>query len=254
MTPNVADEEISRVLFELSSNRRADMLLEIKKEKLKSQQIAKLLDMTVNETFRHLQRLTEAELVEKKVDGTYALTPLGEVALGFLSGFNFVLDNRRYFLEHDVSALPYEFVNRLSELSAGKYSGDVLSSLNLVRKMVFDAEKYIYVMADQVDSSHVEATNQRVARGMKFRFIMQENLAKAPMITPEVERLKERRVMQRIPVVLLVNEKEAAVGLRRSSGELDYTCFFSSDPKFRRWAKDLFVHQWRKAQRWRPTR
>jgi hypothetical protein len=33
--------------------------------------------------------------------------------------------------------------------------------------------------------------------------------------------------MQRIPVMLLVNEKEDVVGLRRSSGELDYTCFLA---------------------------
>ena len=74
--------------------------------------------MTVTETFRHLQRLTDAKLIEKKVDGTYTITSLGNLATGFLRGFNFVLKNGGYFLEHDVSSLPYEFVSRLGDYSS----------------------------------------------------------------------------------------------------------------------------------------
>ncbi len=59
--------------------------------KWQMQQITRSLDITVTETFRHLQRLTEAKLVEKKVDSTYAITSQGKLATGFLSGFNFVL-------------------------------------------------------------------------------------------------------------------------------------------------------------------
>ncbi len=154
-------EEISKVLFELSSNRRANILFEIGKENLKMQQIAKSLDMTVTETFRHLQRLTEAKLVEKKVDGTYAITSLGKLATGFLSGFNFILKNGDYFLDHDVSCLPYEFVNRLGELSDAEFCKEAMSGFNRVRKMVFDSKKYIWSMAEQVDSSHIAANNRK---------------------------------------------------------------------------------------------
>lgn len=121
-------EEISKVLFELSSNRRASILFEIGKGNLKMQQIAKTLDMTITESFRHLQRLTEAKRVEKKVDGTYAITSLGNLATGFLSGFNFILKNGDYFLENIVSCLPYEFVNRLGEFSDAKFCKEVTSN------------------------------------------------------------------------------------------------------------------------------
>ncbi len=152
------DEEVSKVLFELSSNRRANMLFEIGKGNLKMQQIAKALDMTVTETFRHLQRLTDAKLVEKRVDGTYAITSLGSLATGFLAEFNFILKNGNYFLEHDVSCLPYEFVDRLGELSAAEFCTEAMSGFNRVRRMVFEAEKYIWSIAEQVDSSHVQPT------------------------------------------------------------------------------------------------
>src|SRR5450756_2416530 len=144
MANNEEDSEISKVLFELASNRRASILLELEKQNLKMQQIVKSLDMTTTETFRHLQRLGEAKLVEKNTDGAYSITSLGNLATGFLSSFNFILKNGDYFLEHDVSCLPYEFVNRLGELSAGEFCGDTLATMNRVRKMVYSAEKCIW--------------------------------------------------------------------------------------------------------------
>ena len=103
-------------------------MFEIQSKQLKMQQIAKSLDMTVTETFRHLQRLTEAKLVEKKVDGTYAVTSLGNLASGYLTGFNFILKNADYFLEHDLLLLPYEFVDRLSELSNAEFCSESVSA------------------------------------------------------------------------------------------------------------------------------
>ena len=147
MSSNEEDTEISKVLFELASNRRSSILFEVEETALKMRQIAKSLDMTVTEAFRHLQRLSDAKLVEKKPDGTYAITSLGSLATGFLSGFNFILKNGDFFLEHDVSCLPYEFVNRLGELSAGEFYGDTLAYMNRSRKMVYEAEEYIWAMA-----------------------------------------------------------------------------------------------------------
>jgi len=128
------------------------------------QQIAKSLDMTVTETFRHIQRLTDAKLVEKKANGTYTITSLGNLATGFLTGFNFILKNGNYFLEHDINYIPYEFVNRLGELSSAEFCTEAMSGFNRVRKMVLESEKYIWSIAEQVDSSHVKPTTDKKLR------------------------------------------------------------------------------------------
>ena len=252
MSSNEEDVEISKVLFELASNRRANILFEVEKEDLKMRQIAKSLDMTVTETFRHLQRLSEAKLVEKKVEGTYSITSLGSLATGFLSGFNFILNNGKYFLEHHVSGLPYEFVNRLGELSAGEFCGDTLLAMNRTRKMVYDAEEYIWAMAEQSESSHTPVANEKVSKGLKLKFIMQQNLAKTIQITPEIEHLKERKYLERICATLLITEKESVVNLRRHNGEMDYVGFFGTDEKFLKWTRDLFIYYWERAEQWYP--
>jgi len=252
MSSNEEDVEISKVLFELASNRRANILFEVEKEDLKMRQIAKSLDMTVTETFRHLQRLSEAKLVEKKVEGTYSITSLGSLATGFLSSFNFILNNGNYFLEHDVACLPYEFVNRLGELSAGEFCGDTLLAMNRTRQMVYDAEEYIWAMAEQSESSHTPIAKEKVAKGLKLRFIMGQDLAKTITIAPDLEHLKERKYLARIPVTFLITEKESVVNLRRRTGEMDYIGFFGTDEKFRKWCQDLFMYSWERAERWYP--
>ncbi len=192
-------------------------------------QIAKSLEMTLTETFRHLQRLSEAKLVEKKTDGTYGITSLGTLATGLLSSFNFVLKHGDYFLEHDVSSLPYEFVNRLGELSTGDFCEETMSNFNRVRKMVLEAEEYIWTIAEQVETSLTSITNEKVPKGFKVKFIMQQDLAKTYTVTQETELLKERRYLKRIDLSLLITEKESVLNLRRHNGQMDYFGFFGKD-------------------------
>ena len=251
MSTTEEESEISRVLFELASNRRASILFVVEKQNLKMQQIAKSLDMTVTETFRHLQRLSDAKLVEKKVDGTYAITSLGKLGTGFLMGFNFILKNADFFLEHDVFSLPYEFVNRLVELSSADCCQEAMSNMNRARKIVLEAEKFLWAIGEQVDSSHIQPTNDKMSKGLEFKFIMQQNLAKE-FKNSQVEILKGSRYVERIDVSLLVSEKEASVLFRRHNGVMDYVGLFGTDQKFRKWCADLFMHYWEGAKRWYP--
>jgi len=252
MSDEDENEDISKILFELASSRRASILFEVQKQNLKMQQIAKAVDMNVTEVFRHLQRLSDARLVEKQVNGTYAITSLGNLTIGLLSDLNFILKHGDYFLDHTISCLPYEFVNRLGELSDGEFCGDTLTTLNRVRNMVFEAEEYIWAMAEQSESSHVQVTNEKVSKGLEFKFIMQENFAKTAKIVPEVEHLKQRRILQQVCITLLINEKESVIHLRRHDGEMHYAGFFGRDEKFRKWTCDLFKYYWDQAEPWRP--
>jgi len=246
------NENISKVLFELSSNRRANILFNIKQENLKMQQISKTLDMTVTETFRHLQRLSDAKLVEKQVDGTYAITSLGRLATDFLISFNFLLDNTDYFLGHDVYCLPYEFINRLGELAEAEFCKEAMSGFNRVRKMIFEAKECIWTMAEQVDTSHVKPTQEKVANGLDFKFIMQQSLAKTFENAKDAEILQGSRYIEQVPVTLVINENEATVVFRRLDGVMDYMGLFGTDKKFHKWCKDLFMHYWERAKRWYP--
>jgi predicted transcriptional regulator len=251
MSKNSEDPEISKVIFELSSNRRASILFEVQERSLKMQQIAKNLDMTVTETFRHLQRLTDAKLIEKQPDGAYAITPLGNLANGFLIGFNFVLNNSDYFLEHDLSILPYEFVDRIGELSKAEFCSEPVSTFNRVRKVLAESEKTFWTMAEQVDSTTKAPSEEKMLAGVDFKFIMQKDLAKT-WAGAEAKVLVGSRYIERVPVALVISDKEASVVFRTFKGVLDYQGLFSTDEKFCCWCRDLFLYYWNRADRWYP--
>lgn len=82
-------ENLCDLLFELSSAERMNMLNSLRDERLKLSHLAKRLDMTVTETSRHLQRLSDADIVARDTDGTYSLTPLGGLALQLLGSLSF---------------------------------------------------------------------------------------------------------------------------------------------------------------------
>jgi len=118
--------------------------------------------------------------------------------------------------------------------------------------MVSESEDFIWVIADQRDSSHIPVTNEKVAKGIKFRFIMQQDFAKLVEVDQEFEHLKERRYLECISVGTLINEKKAFVALRGINGTMDWSGFFSTDEKFRKWCEDLFTYYWDRAERWYP--
>ncbi len=46
-------------------------------------------------------------------------------------------------------------------------------AMNRPRKMVYDAEKYIWVLAEQSKSSYTPVANEKVSKEVKLKFIIQ---------------------------------------------------------------------------------
>ncbi len=264
---------LDKLFFEFASESRLGILRELQVRELKMQELARTLDLTDTETCRQLKRLSEALMISKQPDGKYNLTNYGHLALQFFPPLEFALKHKEYFLQHDSWALPYNFTNRLGEMAGGEFYKEAMLALNRARKLVFEAEEFLWVMAEQVDSSHIAVTREKVSEGLKFRFIMAPDLAEMGGIYPEMllcphckeALLKdaknfsdrvcgfcERRQLDRIPLSMLINEKESSIFLRRFDGEMDYAGFFGIDEKFRKWTQDLFMYYWEKAERWYP--
>jgi len=239
-------EKLCKLLFELSSIERMNVMLELQKQRLKLSHISKKLDMTVTEASRHLQRLSEAKLIQKDVDGLYGLADFGNLTLSLLSGICFISENRQYFLEHDLSRLPSEFVERIGELSSVSLgTADVMTSFRLSEIMLQEASEYMWILSDQVLTSTVPIIGERMKRGVEFRFIFPENLVAPPGVKPVHG--AQRRALPRVEEIILMTEKEAMFGFPYLNGKLDYALLIGKDPESHKWCKDLFLHRWEKA-------
>ncbi len=235
-------EDLCDLLFELSSNERMNIMLSLLEERLKLSHVSKKLNMTVTEASRHLQRLSEVQLIDKAVDGTFGPTPYGELAITLLSSLDFISVNRQYFLEHIVFNLPYEFISRLGELSSSTFEMDAVKVLAHCYDILREAEGNIWTQSYQILPNHVSIIEDRIKSGVNFQGIYPSELEIPTTLLPVV------RTRSHVELRILATEKEAMTGFAHQTGKPHYSALFSEDPKFIKWCKDVHHHYWQRSK------
>jgi len=249
----VGVEKLSEFFVELAHSDRLRALSLIEGERLKLTQISERLNLSMQETSRHLSRLRDAKLVRKDVDGFYQVTPLGRVALRLLPGYNFIMSNREYFQDHELTWLPPEFIERIGELEEYEPGRGVMQVLHLAGVVMEGAEQYVWILTDQVMTTSIPVITGGCQRGIRFRILLPQQLTlpasfelpePAPASPIEMRRLKE------VKVSIVMNEKLAGLCLPDAKGKIDFSAgFASTKPRFHKWCKDLFLHYWEEAKK-----
>ncbi len=238
---------MAKLFFELASESRLSILNVVDNEALKLQEVARRLDVTDTEALRQLERLSAASLVARQPDGTYRITQYGKLLLHVSETMNFLLKHKQYFASHDFSALPYQFIDRLGELSGATFIADTMESLNRGQRVFIAMEEWGWGMAEGVVPELMgPVMEQKAAKGIKMKFIIPEDkLPKTPSEAPDIE----ARGLPSVPAVIAITEKEALIALRLNDGKMDYATFSGTDPKFVGWVKDLFTYFWERGKR-----
>jgi predicted transcriptional regulator len=243
------DMDESELLFELSSSDRIKIMLLICKQNLRLSYISKKMNMTVTETSRHLQRLSEAKLLEKTVDGSYKLTPFGQLALSLMPSFKFISAHQEYLVTHNLSNLPSEFTARIGDLQNCTFRNDVMMAFHSVEKLIEEAQEYVWILSNQVLMSTIKPLENALKRSVKFKLILPEeftwpsDLKPPPIFTS----LTERRSLKEVDVILVLSEKQARLAFPTVSGTMDYIGFGATDEQAHKWCSDLFMYYWQKA-------
>jgi len=237
-------EGIEKLFFDLASESRLGILRELTLQNFRMNELARKLDLTPTEVFRQLQRLAEASVVQKLPDGTYEITNYGKLTLQLLPSLEFTFRNKAYFLNHDVLQLPYQFVNRMGELSSCELRMDSIENVNRSVQDFKKAEKYAWVMGEKALESYGPAMSELVSKGINFRFLLSDGLLPKYNSVPGEALYVESRTLTNIPCIIFCTEKNAGVCLRSTDGRMDYASFVSKDQKFINWARDLFLHYW----------
>ena len=132
-----------------SSSDRLTLLFTIRKEEnVRLTQLAEKIRATLQETSRHLRLLTDAKLI-KNSDRFFNLTSYCRLIMVLLPSYVFLSKNRDYFLSHDISFLPQEFIERIGELSVYEHAPNVSSILRHTGQVKSLANEYVWLMADQ---------------------------------------------------------------------------------------------------------
>ena len=240
-------DDLCDVLFEFSSTERMRIMKSLLDERLKLSQVSKNLDMTVSEASRHLQRLSDIQLIEKDTDGAFGPTIYGRAAVRLLAGLEFVSGNHEYFLEHDILGLPDAFVDRIGALSYANLNTDIVRVLAYVNDMFQEADEYMWVMSYSYGlPSVIPVVEERLEKDVKLRQIVPEDLVQYRGDTVNI--FGSWRVLPKLDLRLMMTEKEAMCSLPSLDGKPDYTSFIGKDQRFLSWCKDLYLYYWEKAE------
>jgi predicted transcriptional regulator len=239
-------ENLWNLLFELSSEERTRILLAVRDERMKLTGLAERMSFTATEASRQVQRLSEAKLIQKDPEGLYTITRYGELCITLLESLDFTSTNREYFLNHDASVLPRQFIGRLGDLGGCVYQGDVITNLAYDEEMMRAADKFVWAIADQFHYSARPIVAEKKKSGVDIKTILPETVVPPPGFVPAEG--VARRLLPRVDLHLIVTDKEANFGLVYADGRMDYGQFVGKDERFRGWCYDLFQYYWERAK------
>lgn len=253
-------ESLCDLFFELSNEERLRIFLLLNEKKLKMTHISRELDLTVQETSRHLSRLSDKMLIRKNVEGFYNLTSYGEQILGLIPGFKFMSKYKEYFTKHNLSHIPRRFLNGIGNLSNSSSTEDVLVAFHNVENRIRNAEEYVWVLSDQVLMSSINLLIDAMKRGAQFKVIMPKNLTppqdfknfreQQSLDNAIGSQYMETRFADKVEVAIVMSEKEAGITFPTLEGRIDYGFgFITSDPLGHAYCKELFLYYWERASK-----
>ena len=242
------NEELSKLFFELASESRLSILQKLQDRGLRMQDIARTLGLGDTETSRQLQRLSEAMLIQKQPDGVYAITQNGKLLLEFSHSFEFVVKFKQCLMSRDLWRIPYQFINRLGELSEANLSTDVSETMNSIENIVLGAEKSLWCIGRKPMRSLSEKAGKTVEKGVPIKLLFDEANKEYYKNYVENEYF-EKRVVPTVPAIIVVSEKYAIINLLSLDNRQDIKTFYGQDPKILKWASDLFLHYWDQGKR-----
>ncbi len=240
-------EDVSRLLFTLSSEDRVRLLSKINLEKQRLTTLAKVIDASTQECSRHLARLSESGFIGKNSHGFFETTPLGRAVLSLLPGLQFLLKNKNYFLSHSPSFLPQSFAERIGELTEGKLVGHFNLVLEHVKDTILEAREFVWLISDQPVVPTTSLGNAFYSRRLPVRLLLEEgfdlkDFSAAKSVLPEKF---EIATMKDVKIAMAINEKVAGVCFPGLDGKIDFGVgFYGTGPQFRGWCSDLFEFSW----------
>jgi predicted transcriptional regulator len=245
-------EGLGELLFDLSSTDRVRLLREINKERLRLTQLAARLSATVQETSRHLMRLSHANLIGKDSEGLYFLTAYGKAILRLMPSMDFLSRHRKYFVSHDVTSLPPSFLERIGELSEAAYAEKLGGVVDHTQQVMSEAKEFVWLMADQILTIDFNSQQRLLERRISVRTIIPsiEFTSRQLSANLTVPENMEMRFADQVRAGIAMNDSMAGVVFPELSGKIDFSCGFAgTNQGFYGWCKDLFSYHWERAKK-----
>ncbi len=248
-------EKAADHFLELASPQRLQILFKLSEKSFTITEMAKELDSTKQEVHRNFRRLEDIRLIEKDVDGKYSITTFGKTMCTQVPSLVFLSQNMEYFEDHEFGDVPTKFIMRTGQLAGGKHIKGVVKVLEQWKSIYKNANEYVYEVLYEVPLDLIEPLVKRIKEGIQFNYIFSKSavIPKGRKVLLQklgfdklIEKgLVERKMMDSVLTVVVLNEKEACVLFPNRKGEADISeMFYGNDLMFHEWCLDYFRYCW----------
>jgi len=246
----VAILELSNLLAELSSGDRLRIFYALDKMPMTLSEVSNEVGISDSESSRGLQRLCNARLLRKRIDGFYQMTNYGRTIRSFLPLLETSARNREFIDNHDMSSLPASLQRRLDELFRGELSLDFISSRNRSMEHFENARENAGFARPQIPEFAMPTAYKKLKEGIEIRAVFPGNVLEyAGREFADILGDMELRALKEVPVALEIFDDFAAIAIPGLDGNPDRNnTYLGTDPVFRDWCRELFEHLWRKGK------
>jgi predicted transcriptional regulator len=159
----------------------------------------------------------------------------------------FLFKYRDYFNTHSVEGLSKGLLAKLGVLSESKYIDDTLIALQVVKRIIDEAEEFLYRLSDQFLMVLLDPIVAATQRGVNYSFIYSSEIKVPPDATQTV-RLRDAKnngnffsyTHDNVRGFIVMSEKEVMLAFAQLNGNYDYQGFNSSNKEVLAWCMELF--------------
>ena len=246
-------------MFELSNEDRFNIILFLKESPRNVTGLARELDLTTQETSRHLSRLNDVGLTRKDAEGMFNITAFGYLTIRLTKGLGFISEHQDYFSNRDLGSFPQDLLCRLEELGKARYVDDVMVTVHNTQRILREAEEYILNINMPYISSSFPLRREAYERGIVSKFLHTEDLKIPPVMHDDRDEVfndeiisqykksevYEERFIGKVDLILYMNEKEVGIlTFPTIGGRYDFQGFNSRDETTLRYCREIFQHYW----------
>ena len=206
--PEEISEKIVKILFEISSEQRLNILLKLNEKSSKLTTLAKELEATTPEVKRNLDRLVKTKLIVKNSEGHFNLTSYGKTICAQMPSFVFITDNRKFFEDHNFEDLPTKFIQRLGGLENAQHVKGFVKVLEKWESIHSNADSYIYNILDEIPylPEIIDTISSKLENKIKIQSIISEE-AIIPQDRKEIFKEKEFQKFLKDETLTKTNDK-----------------------------------------------
>ena len=251
-------QKVAEILFELSNEQRLLILSKIfGNNTVNLSTLSKLLNIPVQEAHRNLNRLSEAELIQRNSSGDFYITSFGKIILVHLFSLNFISKNKLYIKEHKIENIPLNFLQSIGILSFSSFLKNPVSVYENIKIICKESEEYIYCAIPMIQSYMIDLFYPKIQNNnIRFRYVLPHQAAVPKSMHNENKHeffhdliskgIIQRKMTKEINTAIILSEKKALVMFSDGKGNMDMnSAFFSENNIFHEWCEDYFEFIWK---------